>query len=512
MNNIFTKTLLAYLRVCAKIQLSKHRPYIIGISGSAGKTSTMQAVYAILKDYRKCKYSQKANSHTGIPLDILGLHPKEFTKLEWIKLSILCIWKLITNWEKYDIYIVELGVDDIGEPKNMRYLLKILVPDIAIYLNVNSVHGGNYETKVDDKFLLSLPSDKNNYLEQIKDLIAKDKNLLIQSIPEDGLVVLNSDDSRVLKSKELTHATAYLIKEISEKEAKMLVQDEKLDALMKKNVKEETTIYYSNPRNQGGFAFDLILNSKLYNIHFSTLILPKHFAVTFTVALALAYYMKIDMEGAIESLIQNYEMEPGRSSIFKGIHNSIIIDSSYNSSKESCMDMFDLLSSYKFQELNNGFKKKPYRIAVLGDMRELGTNSRIEHEDLANIAFDKTDEFFLVGNEMKNYFVPKLLDLGINKYKIHWFDKAGDAARAIKKFFGAYFDTKDSLTDVDDFYSKYIDKQTFQNEYLPVILVKGSQNTIFLEIVVEALLNNPSDKDKLCRRGKVWDKQRKKYM
>ncbi|MEI6462925.1 MAG: Mur ligase family protein [bacterium] len=512
MNNIFTKTLLAYLRVCAKLQLKKHRPYIIGVSGSAGKTSTMHAVYAILKDYKKCKYSKKANSHTGIPLDILDLHPKDYTSIEWIKLSFLCIWKLITYWEKYDIYVVELGVDDINEPKNMKYLLKILVPDIAIYLNVNSVHGANYENKVNDKLLLNLPEEKSKYLEQIKDLIAKDKNLLIQAVDKSGLVVLNSDDPRVLKSKELASATTYLVKEIPEKEAKMLVADEKLDALMRKSVKEETTIYYSNTRNQGGFAFDLIVNSKLYTIHFPTLILPKHFAVTFASALAIAYYLKLDMEGAIESLIQNFEMEPGRSTIFKGIHNSIIIDSSYNSSKESCMDMLDLLSSYKFQELDKSQKKKPYRIAVLGDMRELGTNSRIEHEDLANIAFDKADEFFLVGVDMKNYFIPKLLTLGINKYKIHWFDKAGDVAKAIKKFFSAYFDTKDSFSDVDDFYSKYIDKQTFQSDYLPVILVKGSQNTIFLEIVVEQLLNNPLDKEKLCRRGKIWDKQRVKYI
>ncbi|MEI6887531.1 MAG: Mur ligase family protein, partial [bacterium] len=339
MNNIFTKTLLAYLRVCAKLQLRKHRPYIIGISGSAGKTSTMQAVYAILKDYKKCKYSKKANSHTGIPLDILGLHPKDYTKAEWIKLGILCIWKLITNWEKYDVYVVEMGVDDINEPKNMKYLLKILVPDIAIYLNVNSVHGGNYETKVDTKLLLEHPLEKTNYLDHIKDLIAKDKNLLIQAVDKSGLVILNSDDNRVLESKELATANSYLVKEIPEKEARMLIADEKLEALMKKNVNEETTIYYSNPRNQGGFAFDLILNSKLYTIHFPTLILPKHFAVTFASALAVAYYMKIDMEGAIESLIQNFEMEPGRSTIFKGIHDSIIIDSSYNSSKESCMDM-----------------------------------------------------------------------------------------------------------------------------------------------------------------------------
>jgi len=43
-------------------------------------------------------------------------------------------------------------------------------------------------------------------------------------------------------------------------------------------------------------------------------------------------------------------------------------------------------------------------------------------------------------------------------------------------------------------------------------LVKGSQNTIFLEIVVEALMADPSRTDDLlCRRGDYWDEQRKNF-
>jgi len=42
-----------------------------------------------------------------------------------------------------------------------------------------------------------------------------------------------------------------------------------------------------------------------------------------------------------------------------------------------------------------------------------------------------------------------------------------------------------------------------------IILVKGSQNTLFLEIVVEGLMKNPKDREKLlARRGKFWDGKR----
>ena len=41
-----------------------------------------------------------------------------------------------------------------------------------------------------------------------------------------------------------------------------------------------------------------------------------------------------------------------------------------------------------------------------------------------------------------------------------------------------------------------------------LVLVKGSQNTLLLERVVESLLKDPKDKNRLCRRGTFWDKQR----
>ncbi|QQR93395.1 hypothetical protein IPJ91_02995 [bacterium] len=439
MKKFFEKSFLTYIRIIAKLQLKKYKLLsknlkIIGISGSAGKTSTMDALYAVLKTNFKVKYSYKANSETGIPLDILGIQPpEEYSIFEWFKIAALVIFKLITNWQKYDIYIVEMGVDAIEEPKNMKYLLRIVVPDIAIYLNINAVHSSNYETQI-ERFNESDESYKN----KVEDAIAKDKSLLISSISETGVVILNMSDQRVANSKKL---------------AKCKVIE----------VSQDNQIHF------------IKLGDQIY---------PKHYDITFKIAHEVGKLFNLTDLEIENNLITNFHLEPGRCSIFDGFKNSTLIDSSYNSSKEPCMDLLELL---KYCHVENS-----YKIGVLGDMRELGSSSKLEHTSLAEFAFSNqvADEYYLVGPEMKNYFSTKLIDLGFEKAKIHTFEKASELAN--------------SLID-------YLQHRVVLKDKKLVILVKGSQNTIFTEIVVEQLLANPEDKAKLCRRGKFWDERRKNY-
>ena len=74
----------------------------------------------------------------------------------------------------------------------------------------------------------------------------------------------------------------------------------------------------------------------------------------------------------------NLELQPGRMSIFHGIHESIIIDSSYNSSP---------LSLRKVLEESNNLHKTLFpdtiRVVILGDMRELGESETHHHTELA---------------------------------------------------------------------------------------------------------------------------------
>ena len=115
---------------------------------------------------------------------------------------------------------------------------------------------------------------------------------------------------------------------------------------------------------------------------------------------------------------------------------------------------------------------------VLGDMRELGSLSRIQHELLAREILKTADFAILIGSLMQEFAVP-ILEKENFKYQA----------------FSTFKDAKESILDSvrkDD-----------------VTLVKGSQNTLFLERVVEMLLEDKSDAKKLCRRGDFWDSVRK---
>ena len=157
----------------------------------------------------------------------------------------------------------------------------------------------------------------------------------------------------------------------------------------------------------------------------------------------------------------DFKLPPGRMSLIEGIKNSLIIDSSYNASRESILKALGVLAGYKGRR----------KIAVLGDMRELGDLAKQEHEAVAEAASKIADVIVTVGPLTKQY-------LG-EKYS---FMSSREAGRFIK----------DKLIQEGD-----------------VILVKGSQNTVFLEVVVEMLMQHPEQANELlCRRGKYWDKIR----
>ena len=66
---------LLWLRFWAKLALVIIKPTLIGVTGSAGKTSVRDAICEIAKlKFKRVKVSEKANSESGIPADILGLH------------------------------------------------------------------------------------------------------------------------------------------------------------------------------------------------------------------------------------------------------------------------------------------------------------------------------------------------------------------------------------------------------------------------------------------------------
>ena len=123
---------------------------LIGVTGSAGKTTTKEAVAHVLASkFRVLKSEGNFNNHFGLPLMLLKLEVE------------------------HDLAVIEMGMSHAGE---IRALARIAHPDIGVVTNVAPVHL---------EFFDSLAG------------IARAKYELIESLPSNGTAVLNADDEYV---------------------------------------------------------------------------------------------------------------------------------------------------------------------------------------------------------------------------------------------------------------------------------------------------------------------------
>ncbi len=166
----------------------------------------------------------------------------------------------------------------------------------------------------------------------------------------------------------------------------------------------------------------------------------------------------------IDEILNDLPGVPGRLQEFEGIKNTVIIDDSYNSNPLSCARALFILKKKR----TNGKK-----IAILGDMRELGQSSPEEHKKIAKKILKNADLAILIGPDMQQYAAPVLKNNNFKYYAFETFTKAKEA----------------------------IIKNIDQND---VILIKGSQNELFLERVTQMLLAHKEDESRLCRQSQFW--------
>ncbi len=446
--SFFVPFVLWYLRISARIQLRKIKPLVIGVGGSAGKTSLVAALHAAIAPTRRVRSGGGVNSETGIPLGILGIKMRSYGPADWFRVMLKAKWAVLTDWQKYDVYIAELGIDGPNEPKNMDYMLKIVTPTVGVLTNIALEHSEFFEAAI----AAPPDTDPSARATAILDRIAAEEEKLLTRLSPNATAVVNIDDSRITTAQSRIHAK------------QVTVSTTRPDANFSVRSVNMTLESFYMEVVYGGRTHDLRLPRPLSRAYVSTLLL----------AVATAHAAGVGITDALRGITEEWQLPPGRLSIFKGVNGSTLIDSSYNATPLAMEDALAFL-----RDAGKGRR----RVAVLGDMRELGKTGEAAHAALAPLIRETTDHAILIGPQMEQFCAPRLRELGASFETFPTFTAARDAIRAAVEISGASaVHTKPS-----------------------VVLVKGSQNTLFLERAVQMLLADPADAAKLCRRGAMWD-------
>lgn len=354
------KVLKFILKIMAKRVIARYRPTIIGITGSVGKTTAKEAVYAVLsRRFWVRKNTENFNNEFGIPMAVLGINPDKFQAFSY-KLSAIssALW-LAYGWsgQKYPKFLVlELAAD---RPGDIQYLVDIVRPQVGIVTAVG-------EVPVHVEFYAS-PQE-----------VAAEKAKLIEQLLAGGLAVLNFDDQTVLDMKEKTGAKIMTFG--FGKEADIRVSD--------------TAYYVSDSRDEiGGLSFKLGHVGSFVPVRVNGLAgMHQIYGLMAGAAVGLHFNMNlIEITGAFEHI----ELPHHRMNLIRGIKNTVIIDDAYNASPLSTHAALDTLRDFAGARESLGIVGR--RIAVLGTMRELGKYEAEAHRTVGNLAAERCDVLITVG-------------------------------------------------------------------------------------------------------------------
>jgi len=444
MKSFAARFVIWYLRFIVHIALAINRPYIIGIAGSTGKSSTRNAIYSVIKDYYPTKFIF-GNSEVGVPLGLLGITPGNYSFFDWARMLILAKFKIF-NLVGVKYLVVEMGIDDPNPPKNMGYLLTIIKPDIAISINVSATHTMQFE-----KLLLEKEKGRANFDFLLSKIAEEDTKIIKESGAAIG--IYNADDKYVSAQ----------IKNFNSPTTKVLSFGEN---------KENNISYKRYRADLQGTTFVFITGKDELRLDFKTFVFPEIYREVFAPSILALQNIGLTNLQIKTSLEENFQLPKGRGEIFKGIKNSIIIDSSYNASKAAVNAFLELAQNLK--KSTNG-----KIVFLFGDMRELGGEAESEHLEVSEKINEIVDFLYLVGPLTKKYVEPHIKNLK----DVKWFENSIEA--------GIYIKTN-------------LPKNA-------IFLAKGSQNELFLEEAVKHLLLYKKDQKKLCRQAPGWIDKKNKY-
>lgn len=407
MKPYFIAKLQKLLFFLAQKTIKKYQPGIVAITGSVGKTSTKLAIASVLSGVRKIRVSGgNFNNEIGVPLTILGNYGEIKGLLFWPKVIVVSFLKLVFRFKYPEILVLEYAIQ---RPGDMKYLLEIAKPQIGIFTAMGDV-------PVHVEFFSG------------PDAVLKEKSRLIESLPTNGFAILNADDEMVysVKSDAKAHVLSFGFSD-----------------------KAEVRITNFENRYIGSRP-----NGVFFKINYGGTFVPVRIegitsraqAYSCAAASALGLVFGLNLVRITENL-QKFTAAHHRMELVAGLKESYILDDSYNAAPLSMINALHTLRDMKAKR----------RVAILGDMLEVGKYSLEAHEALGVEAAKIVDILITVGLRAK------------------FIAETARAAKFLPKNIFIFEAVEDALEPVVDLIKKG-----------DLILVKGS-HSIGLEKIVERL-------------------------
>lgn len=259
----------------------------------------------------------------------------------------------ILSIKNHDALVVEMGMNNLGE---ISVLSKIAKPNVAVITNVGTSHIGN------------LGSREN---------ILKAKLEIIDGLKENGILIINNDN-------DLLHIWA----KQSEKNIKIVTYGiENESDIMAQNI----TLHEDSSSFEIKDLNNVLKDNKEQNKN-NEILVPVgglHFVYNALSAFAVGQILGIETS-KIQEGIEKFELTKSRMELINLSNNIIVINDCYNANYDSMKAAIEYLSKTKAIR----------KIAVLGDMLELGEFSTLLHEKVGNEVVKNNIDILVTVGEM----------------------------------------------------------------------------------------------------------------
>ncbi len=414
---MFKRHVLKKLQKYVKKYFIKHPEVKLAVvAGSVGKTSTKRALASLLvQRYRVRMEEGNHNSEISVPMAILGIEMPKNIKNPFVWWKVFHAARVrIRRPTDVDVIVQELGTD---HPGDMAAFGVYLQPDIALITAITPEHMEFFKTI---------------------DAVAQEE-LTVASYSKYILINRDDVDGRFADFESNPNFSTYGTTGAAE-------------------------FHFEHQRYDPGVGYTgLVYPADKPEFPATMRVNGEHSLRPIVGAIAAAMTMGLTSDDITRGLAL-IKPVPGRMNVLRGIDGTTVIDDTYNSSPAAAAAALQALYTYT---------DAPQRVAVLGDMRELGEASEEEHRKLGAMCDPNLLAWLVtVGPETATYLAPAARLRGC---QVKSFKNAIQAGQFVR-----------SITEPE-----------------AVILVKGSQNEIYLEECVKILCDMTEDVE-LVRQSPEW--------